>query len=101
MGVFTGGNVAVATGPIAEIDGDQRGVTSVRDWWVIQEEEGGQDGDRVLSGKETQGRALTLGRRGPNSGATLRLVDGNLSILSNGKECISLGPGLSLFRDQV
>jgi hypothetical protein len=84
MGVFSDGNVAVVTGPIDEIYGDQRGVTSVRDWWVIQVEEGGEEGDRILSGQETQDRALTLCRRGPTSGATIRSVDGNLSILSGG-----------------
>ncbi|NNM03732.1 MAG: hypothetical protein HKO65_01415 [Gemmatimonadetes bacterium] len=42
-----------------EIYGDQLGITSARDWWVIQVEEGGEEGDRILSGQETQDRALT------------------------------------------
>ena len=89
MGVFTEGTVAIVTGPIDEIYGDQLGVASARDWWVIQGEEGGQDGDRILSGQETQDRALTLCQRGPTAGATLKAVDGNLSILSGGRPSYS------------
>jgi hypothetical protein len=80
IGLFRDGSQAVVAGPVSRVDGDLMGNVGVRDWWVVQVEEGGSEGDRILSQRHDQDRALTLCHNGPTGAVTLRAVDGDLSI---------------------
>jgi len=80
VGVFHEGAQAVVAGPISRADGDYMGRIGVGDWWVVQLEEGGPEGDLILSGRNDRNRALGICQQGPDGAATLRAVDGDLSI---------------------
>lgn len=80
VGLFRGGSEAIVTGPVARVDGDYRGSIGIRDWWLTHVKEGGEEGDLVVSSRYDQDRALTLCQTGPSTAATLRAVDGDLSI---------------------
>jgi len=80
VGLFRDGSQAVVAGPVSRVDGDYMGNVGVRAWWVVQVEEGGSEGDRILSQRHDRDRALSLCHNGPTGAATLRAVDGDLSI---------------------
>ena len=80
VGIFRDGTRAVVAGPVARADGDYMGRIGVGDWWVLELEEGGPEGDLILSGRDERDRALSVCQQGPDGAATLRAVDGDLSI---------------------
>lgn len=81
VGLFQEGAQAIVAGPVSRVAGDYTGLVGPMDWWMIQVEEGGSEGDRILSQRESKQRALSLCQNGSNQAATLRAVDGDLSIL--------------------
>ncbi len=80
VGVFRDGTRAVVAGPVARVDGDYLGRIGVGDWLVIQVEEGGPEGDLILSRRDDRNRALRVCQQGPDGAGTLRALDGDLSI---------------------
>ena len=80
VGLFQDGTQAVVAGPVSRADGDIHGRFGAGDWWVIQIEEGGPEGDMIRSSRSDQNRALSFCQGGPVGAATLRSLDGDLSI---------------------
>jgi hypothetical protein len=80
VGLFRDGSQAVVAGAVSRIDGDVEGTVGPRDWWVVQVEEGGPEGDRILSQRYDRNSALSICQNGPTGAATLKAVDGDLSI---------------------
>ncbi len=80
VGLFKNGTQAVVAGPITRVDGDYEGLIGSRDWWMVQIEEGGSDGDLLFSSRIPRDRGLSFCQEGPAQAATLRAVDGDLSI---------------------
>ena len=80
VGIFRDGSQAVIAGPVSRADGDLMGTIGVLSWWVVQVEEGGPEGDLIISQRHDRDRALTLCHDGPTVHATRRAVVGDLSI---------------------
>jgi hypothetical protein len=81
VGVFKDRAQAVVVGPVTRVDGDFEGHVGPTDWWMIQVEEGGSEGDLIRSGRETRQRAFFFCHEGSTQAANLRAVDGDISIL--------------------
>jgi hypothetical protein len=80
VGLFNDLEEAVVTGPITRHFGARATEIEPGDWWVVHVREGAPERDLISTTITRRARALTLCHSGPEGAATLRAVDGDLSI---------------------
>jgi len=80
VGLFQDGSTAIVTGPVTRSDGDIMGHIGVGDWWLIHVQEGSAEGDLISASRQEKQRALSTCHSGPDIAATIRAVDGDISI---------------------
>lgn len=80
VGLFNDVEEAVVTGPISRHFGARATEIEPGDWWVVHVREGAAEGDLISTTITRKDQALNLCHSGPQGAATLRAVDGDLSI---------------------